>query len=63
MIIPAFNEELLIANLLHSVDVAAGRYGGPVRVVSFNARPVITARIAEALRPARLTRPVGPSEA
>jgi cellulose synthase/poly-beta-1,6-N-acetylglucosamine synthase-like glycosyltransferase len=33
VIIPAFNEELNIADLLGTIDVAAGRYEGPVRVV------------------------------
>ena len=33
VIIPAFNEELNIAHLLRTIDVAAGRYEGPVRVV------------------------------
>jgi len=36
IIIPAYNEEENIARLLRSVDVAAGRYGGPVRVVVSN---------------------------
>src|SRR5580693_4470266 len=33
VIIPAFNEADNIARLLRSIDVAAGRYGGPVYVV------------------------------
>ena len=33
VIIPAYNEEENLARLLRSVDVAVGRYGGPVRVV------------------------------
>jgi cellulose synthase/poly-beta-1,6-N-acetylglucosamine synthase-like glycosyltransferase len=33
VIIPAYNEEENLARLLRSIDVAAGRYGGPVRVV------------------------------
>ena len=33
IIVPAYNEEDNLARLLRSVDVAAGRYGGPVRVV------------------------------
>jgi cellulose synthase/poly-beta-1,6-N-acetylglucosamine synthase-like glycosyltransferase len=33
VIIPAYNEEENLARLLRSVDIAAGRYGGPVRVV------------------------------
>ena len=33
MIIPAYNEADNIARLLRSIDVAAGRYGGPVRVL------------------------------
>ncbi len=36
VIIPAYNEQDNIARLLRSVDVAAGRYGGPVRVVVSN---------------------------
>jgi cellulose synthase/poly-beta-1,6-N-acetylglucosamine synthase-like glycosyltransferase len=32
VIIPAFNEELDIADLLRTIDVAAGRYQGPVKV-------------------------------
>ena len=33
VIIPAYNEADNIAGLLRSIDVAAGRYGGPVRVL------------------------------
>ena len=33
VIIPAYNEELNIAQLLRSIDAAAGRYKGPVRVI------------------------------
>lgn len=33
VIIPAFNEECVIERLLLSLDVAAGRYGGPVHVI------------------------------
>ncbi len=33
VIIPAFNEELNIAHLLRTIDTAAGRYEGPVRVI------------------------------
>lgn len=33
VIIPAFNEELNIARLLWTIDAAAGKYQGPVRVV------------------------------
>ena len=36
IIIPAYNEEENIARLLRSIDVAAGRYGGPVRVLVSN---------------------------
>jgi cellulose synthase/poly-beta-1,6-N-acetylglucosamine synthase-like glycosyltransferase len=36
VIIPAYNEEENIARLLRSVDAAAERYGGPVRVVVSN---------------------------
>ena len=36
IIIPAYNEEENIARLLKSIDVAAARYGGPVRVVVSN---------------------------
>ena len=49
IIIPAYNEEENIARLLRSVDVAAGRYGGPVRVVVSNDGSVDgTAVLAEA---------------
>jgi cellulose synthase/poly-beta-1,6-N-acetylglucosamine synthase-like glycosyltransferase len=33
VIIPAYNEEVVIARLLQSLDAAAARYGGPVRVI------------------------------
>jgi cellulose synthase/poly-beta-1,6-N-acetylglucosamine synthase-like glycosyltransferase len=33
VIIPAFNEELNIAHLLRTIDAAAARYQGPVRVI------------------------------
>jgi cellulose synthase/poly-beta-1,6-N-acetylglucosamine synthase-like glycosyltransferase len=33
IIIPAYNEEFGIERLLHSIDRAAGRYGGPVHVI------------------------------
>lgn len=36
IIVPAYNEAENIARLLRSVDVAAGRYGGPVHVVVSN---------------------------
>jgi cellulose synthase/poly-beta-1,6-N-acetylglucosamine synthase-like glycosyltransferase len=36
VIVPAYNEAENIARLLRSIDVAAGRYGGPVRVVVSN---------------------------
>jgi cellulose synthase/poly-beta-1,6-N-acetylglucosamine synthase-like glycosyltransferase len=36
IITPAYNEEENIARLLRSIDVAASRYGGPVRVVVSN---------------------------
>jgi cellulose synthase/poly-beta-1,6-N-acetylglucosamine synthase-like glycosyltransferase len=36
VIIPAYNEQENIARLLRSIDVAAERYGGPVRVVVSN---------------------------
>ena len=36
VLIPAYNEEENIVRLLESIDVAAGRYGGPVRVVLAN---------------------------
>ena len=49
IIIPAYNEEENIARLLRSIDVAAGRYGGPVRVVVSNDGSVdSTAVLAEA---------------
>jgi cellulose synthase/poly-beta-1,6-N-acetylglucosamine synthase-like glycosyltransferase len=48
VIIPAFNEEANIARLLRSIDVASGRYGGPVRVVvSDDGSTDATARIAD----------------
>jgi cellulose synthase/poly-beta-1,6-N-acetylglucosamine synthase-like glycosyltransferase len=67
VIIPAYNEEENIARLLRSVDVAAGRYGGPVRVVVSNdgsadrTEQIAVAAVAR-LRHARgsvLTRPNG----
>ena len=36
VIVPAYNEADNIARLLRSIDVAAGRYGGPVRVLVSN---------------------------
>jgi cellulose synthase/poly-beta-1,6-N-acetylglucosamine synthase-like glycosyltransferase len=36
VIVPAYNEATNIATLLRSIDVAAGRYGGPVRVIVSN---------------------------
>jgi len=36
VIIPAYNEELVIERLLRSIDRAAARYGGPVRVILCN---------------------------
>ena len=36
IIIPAYNEAENIVRLLRSIDIAAGRYGGPVRVVVSN---------------------------
>ena len=36
IIIPAYNERDNIVRLLKSIDIAAGRYGGPVRVVVSN---------------------------
>jgi cellulose synthase/poly-beta-1,6-N-acetylglucosamine synthase-like glycosyltransferase len=36
VIIPAYNEEEVIAPTLDAIDVAASRYGGPVRVVLMN---------------------------
>jgi cellulose synthase/poly-beta-1,6-N-acetylglucosamine synthase-like glycosyltransferase len=47
VIVPAYNEAENIARLLRSIDVAAGRYGGPVRVlVSDDGSSDDTARIA-----------------
>jgi cellulose synthase/poly-beta-1,6-N-acetylglucosamine synthase-like glycosyltransferase len=47
VIVPAYNEADNIARLLRSVDVAAGRYGGPVRVlVSDDGSSDDTAQIA-----------------
>jgi cellulose synthase/poly-beta-1,6-N-acetylglucosamine synthase-like glycosyltransferase len=49
VIIPAYNEADNIARLLRSIDVAAGRYGGPVQVlVSDDGSADDTARIARA---------------
>jgi cellulose synthase/poly-beta-1,6-N-acetylglucosamine synthase-like glycosyltransferase len=49
VIIPAYNEAENIARLLRSIDVAAGRYGGPVRVlVSDDGSYDDTAQIARA---------------
>ena len=49
VIIPAYNEEDNIARLLRSIDVAAGRYGGPVQVlVSDDGSTDATATIARA---------------
>ena len=49
VIIPAYNEAGNIARLLRSIDVAAGRYGGPVRVlVSDDGSGDDTAQIARA---------------
>ncbi len=36
VIIPAFNEEAVIEETLRAIDVAAGRYGGYVRVILIN---------------------------
>ncbi len=36
VIIPAYNEEEVIEATLTAIDVAAGRYGGPVRVIVMN---------------------------
>ena len=48
VIIPAYNEEENLARLLRSIDVAAGRYGGPVFVlVSDDGSTDRTAEIAE----------------
>jgi cellulose synthase/poly-beta-1,6-N-acetylglucosamine synthase-like glycosyltransferase len=47
IIVPAYNEEENIARLIRSIDVAAERYGGPVRViVSDEGSTDSTARIA-----------------
>ena len=47
VIVPAYNEADNIARLLRSIDVAAGRYGGPVRVlVSDDGSTDETARIS-----------------
>jgi cellulose synthase/poly-beta-1,6-N-acetylglucosamine synthase-like glycosyltransferase len=47
VIVPAYNEADNIARLLRSIDVAAGRYGGPVRVlVSDDGSSDDTAQIA-----------------
>ncbi len=36
VIIPAYNEAEVIVETLQAIDVAAGRYGGPVRVILMN---------------------------
>lgn len=36
IIIPAYNEEEVIGDTLRAIDVAAGRYGGPVNVILSN---------------------------
>jgi cellulose synthase/poly-beta-1,6-N-acetylglucosamine synthase-like glycosyltransferase len=36
VIIPAYNEEEVIVDTLRAIDVAAGRYGGPVHVILIN---------------------------
>jgi len=47
VIVPAYNEADNIARLLRSIDIAAGRYGGPVRVlVSDDGSSDDTAQIA-----------------
>ena len=47
VIVPAYNEADNIAQLLRSIDIAAGRYGGPVRVlVSDDGSSDDTAQIA-----------------
>jgi cellulose synthase/poly-beta-1,6-N-acetylglucosamine synthase-like glycosyltransferase len=49
VIVPAYNEADNIARLLRSIDIAAGRYGGPVRVlVSNDGSTDDTALIAQA---------------
>ncbi len=52
VIIPAYNEAEVIEETLKAIDVAAGRYGGKVRVIIINdgsedaTRPIATATIA-----------------
>jgi cellulose synthase/poly-beta-1,6-N-acetylglucosamine synthase-like glycosyltransferase len=47
IVVPAYNEEDNIVRLLRSIDVAAHRYGGPVRVViSDDGSTDSTARLA-----------------
>jgi cellulose synthase/poly-beta-1,6-N-acetylglucosamine synthase-like glycosyltransferase len=49
VIVPAYNEADNVARLLRSIDIAAGRYGGPVRVlVSNDGSTDDTALIAQA---------------
>ena len=49
IIVPAYNEADNIVRLLRSIDIAAGRYGGPVRVVVSNDGSADnTAELAEA---------------
>ena len=66
IIIPAYNERDNIVRLLRSIDIAAQRYGGPVRVVVSNDGSVDdTAELAEAekarLRYARAEILTGPN--
>jgi len=52
IVVPAYNEEDNIVRLLRSIDVAAHRYGGPVRVViSDDGSTDSTARLAAQNRP------------
>lgn len=52
VIIPAYNEAAVIGETLQAIDVAAGRYGGPVRVILINdgsvdaTRPIALATMA-----------------
>ena len=49
VIIPAYNEEEVIEETLEAIDVAAGRYGGKVRVILMNdGSQDATRRLAEA---------------
>ena len=64
VIIPAYNEADNIARLLRSIDIAAGRYGGPVNVlVSNDGSTDDTAQIARLNRGLQVRARPGPDRA